>query len=185
MIAPLDETYDALILIGFHGKRGTAQAILDHTLTAKLHWVRINGREYGESGLAVAHAGHFGVPLAFASGDDKLAAEIRQLVPEAQSVVVKNTLGRTSAMCLSPANARGKIRKGVARALAGKVKAAPLRLPTPLKMEVELFDSGAVDQAICLTNVTRVGGRTIACEFDDMPSLSKFLSLLIRIIRIG
>ncbi|MBD3345530.1 MAG: peptidase M55 [Chitinivibrionales bacterium] len=182
MVAPLDSSFDAQILIGFHGKRGTARSVLDHTLTEKFHLIKINGVEYGEAAMAMAYAGELGIPTVFASGDDKLDAEIKQVIPNITTVVVKKTMSRTSALCFSPSQVRSQIRDGVRQALENRTTIKLFTPETPLELEIELFDSGAVDQAVCLPEVQRTGGRTITAKFENFSSLLKWFSILPNVI---
>ena len=73
----------------------------------------------GELGLNAAVAGAFGVPLAFASGDDKLAAEAQALLPGVETVAVKEGLAWSAARLLAPDATQAALRAGARRALTG------------------------------------------------------------------
>ncbi|KKL15671.1 hypothetical protein LCGC14_2503260 [marine sediment metagenome] len=48
----LDDSFDGLILLGYHAKAGTLHAVLEHTMSSA-SWCRlaVNGREIGEAGI--------------------------------------------------------------------------------------------------------------------------------------
>jgi len=124
MMAGIDEGFDVAMVVGYHAMAGTADAVLAHTYTDEIASVVVtNGPDgdlpTGELGLNAATAGAFGTPLAFASGDDKLAAEARSFVPGIQTVAVKDGLSWTAARLLAPDATRAALRAGARRALAG------------------------------------------------------------------
>ena len=178
MIAGLDETFAAVFLVGYHAKVGTAGGVMDHTYTARLNRVAINGREFGELGLAAAHAGSFAVPVALVSGDDKLREEAREFVPDALAAVVKTGLGRHSAECLSLGQARQAIREAAKQSLGRLNRMRPFTVRLPLTLEVEYPTTASVERAICLPGVERRGDRSIACTLDSVPELTGLLSVL-------
>jgi len=178
MVAGLDASYQALFLVGYHAKRGTANAILNHTYRGLYHRIAVNGQELGELGMAAAYAGSFGVPLAFASGDDKLAGEARELVPGVTAVVVKYATSVTTAKCLSPEAAREHIRAGAKQALGQLGAVKPFVIKPPLVLELEYADYTCLDRVVCLPGVERVGGRSIRCRFETMPALINFISVI-------
>jgi D-amino peptidase len=178
MIAGLDASFDALCLIGYHAMPGTPQAVMDHTYTGRFYRVRINGREFGELGLAAAFAGWHRVPLALVSGDDKLAAEARAFVPAAVAVVTKTGMGRHQAECLSPRVAQERIRAAAKQALAQLDTVQPLTLQPPLVLELEYPNTASADRAVCVPGVERTEARTVASTLDTVPDLVGLLSAL-------
>ena len=79
MVAGVELGVDGVCMIGYHS-RSKGRGILAHTINSfAFARIAINGVEYGEAGLYGALAGEFGVPVAFASGDDVFIAETRPL----------------------------------------------------------------------------------------------------------
>ena len=72
----------AVFYTGYHAKAGTPNAPLAHTWTGWVNDVRIDGRSTGEFGINAIVAGHFGVPVALVTGDDKAVAQTRALLGE-------------------------------------------------------------------------------------------------------
>ncbi len=130
-----DASFDALLLVGMHAMGGTPNALLPHSL-----W-EVNGGalHLGEGSMAAALAGHRGVPTVFASGDDKVTAELRGKIPGLRTVQTKKGLGAYQARSLVPARACALIAAGVMEALAHIKDIAPYRVPGPLRLN--LLDS--------------------------------------------
>lgn len=168
MVHGVDAGFDGLMFIGYHAKAGTADAILDHTyMSAIAYDIQVNGVSYGEFGLNAMLAGAFGVPAILISGDDKVIAEARELVPEIEAVVVKQAVSRTAAINLSPSAAQERIREGVARAIE-RLRTSPIEPFRPprgtLTLEVSFLYSSQADTAALLPGSRRVGARTIGFE---------------------
>ncbi|MGH9823509.1 MAG: M55 family metallopeptidase, partial [Blastocatellia bacterium] len=68
MMQSIDDTFDAVVFIGYHAGEGEADAVLAHTFSGK-ETVKLNGMIVPEAGFNAAIAGEFGVPVVFISGD--------------------------------------------------------------------------------------------------------------------
>src|SRR5262249_6399708 len=118
MMEGLDESFDAILFIGYHGSVGGHPALLSHTYNPRAIWeVRMASGTVGESALNGLVAAHYNVPIALVSGDDVTAAEARTLLPEVEAVVVKHSKGRFAAESLHPEAARRALQLGVQHAL--------------------------------------------------------------------
>jgi D-amino peptidase len=175
MVHGVDAGFDAALFVGYHARTGTAEAVLDHAYLGNVGFdMRLNGRPYGEFGLNAMLAGAFGVPVLMTSGDDKLAAEARALLPGIEAVVVKDAVGRTAARTVTPAVARRRVADGVRRALAGDLRAGLLRPPPPpFELEVVFLRAGMADVAAVMPGVERLDGRTVRWRGDDYVTTFK------------
>jgi len=136
-----DRSFDAMFFIGQHAMNLTPNANLCHTYSSKgIRRMLLNGQEIGEIGMRAALAGSFGVPVALFTGDDKACAEAKAILPAVELVAVKTSLGRTSALCLHPIEARKAIKAGVARALRRLGDYKPYLPPPPYEFIVEPYD---------------------------------------------
>lgn len=175
----LDESFDALFFLGQHAKAGTRDGNLAHSYSSKsIEYIRINGLELGEFGCRAALAGDHGVPTVFVSGDDKMAAEARDLIPHIVCAVVKSGLGPQVALHLAPEDARDVIRAKSAEA----VSLAPEMQPfTPFAAQPEGQDHrfrqeiriwGRTDPIFLLTmGFAQVSARTFVKEADSLLDL--------------
>ena len=125
----------------------------------KVFSVAMAGTEIGEFAINAMLAGHFGVPCAFISGDDKAVDEARALVPEIGAAAVKTSVSRTCTNALPPAVTGPLIREGVEDALAARLPAPVVWAGAPL--EVVFVRTHHCDAAAAQPEARRLDGRTI------------------------
>jgi D-amino peptidase len=95
----LDESFTGMILLGFHSKAGTENALLNHTYEPDIADINLNGISVGEIGMEGAVAGSFGVPILMYTGDSEGALEMKKLSPDTICVNVKESLSENGAVC--------------------------------------------------------------------------------------
>jgi D-amino peptidase len=168
MMHGVGDGFDAAMLLGYHARTGTADAVLDHAYLGSVGFdLRLNGRSFGEFGLNAMLAGSFGVPVVVTSGDDKLVAEALELLPRIEAVQVKQAVGRTAARTLTPAAARAIIAGAVRRALNGDLGVGILRPPAPpYELDVVFLRSVMADVAAVMPGTERLDGRTVRWRGD-------------------
>lgn len=88
-------------------------------------------------------------------------------IPGITVVPVKQALSRTAARCQHPAEARERIREGVARALAQHATVQPYVVDPPVELRVSFTNSVMADAAELMPSATREDGRTVRFELDD------------------
>jgi len=165
MMTGIDESFDAALFLGYHARAGAAAAVLEHTCAYKVFSVATGGQEIGEFGLNALLAGHFGVPCAFVSGDDKAVAEARELVPGIGAAVVKTSQARTSTRALPPTVTARLLREGVRTALTEKPPDAVKWAGAPLR--VVFVRTHHCDAAATQAGTQRLDGRTIEIAGDS------------------
>jgi len=139
------DSFDGLVLLGYHAMAGTPRAILEHTMSSRA-WQNfwLNGVRCGELGIDAAMAGDHGVPTVLASGDDKLCREARRFVKGIVTVQVKKGLDCQGGQLLPKARAHERIRKGAAEAVARCKEIKPYKVRHPVRMRLELVSRGSV-----------------------------------------
>ena len=120
----LDETCDAVLCLAQHAMAGT-NGVLAHS-----RW-QINGLDFGEAGMCMALAGHYGVPTVMVSGDNVATQQCRDLVPEIETAVVKEALSPYNAKSWTPAKAQELIREAVTRGLERRDEIPPFVIEPP------------------------------------------------------
>jgi D-amino peptidase len=167
MMQGVDASFEAAMLIGYHARVGTAEAVLEHTYSYDVAQVSVGNREVGEIAINAAVAGTFGVPVVLVSGDDKAVAEAKRDLPGVEGAIVKDGVARTAACLLSPSKARARLAEGVQRALASRGHwPSPLQLPEgPLR--VSFTRTGICDHVCRHPGVRRLDARTIEITGDD------------------
>ena len=183
MMEGIDSSFAAAMFIGFHARAGTTAAIIDHTYSLSILDVKLNGQEVGEYGLDAALAGYYGVPVIFLSGDRAATEQVRVFVPGIETVAVKDGIGRFAARTMNPQAARVAIAAGVRTAMGRRGQIAPVRLTTPITMELEVTNSGFADNVAMIPGTRRTGGRSVTYIASDMVTayrVSRLVPLLAR-----
>jgi D-amino peptidase len=172
MMEGIDSTFDAVIFIGYHAREGTPDAVLKHTMTGAID-VFINGTNMPEAGINGAIAGYFGVPVVFVAGDSAIVKQCREIFGEVEGVAVKEALGRAAKM-IHPQKAQQMIREKVEEALSNLNRFTPLRLETPITMEIQYKDEVDAARAAWFPTAERTGERTVSYTNEDLLEVLKF-----------
>lgn len=165
----LDGSYAALLLVGYHAKAGTRDAVLPHTWIGSLvHEIRVNGKVFGEAALNAAIAGAFGVPTVFLAGDEAACREVKADVsPQVVTVATKRATGPRAAVCKPPAQTEADIRIGVLTALQELKQFQPFRVEGPAEFAVVFHQVAQADRCAKHPAVERTGDREVRFRRDE------------------
>lgn len=141
MMQGLDDTFDGVFFVSYHGSMSGTPATLSHTYNPlAIGEVRLNGVVTGESGINALVALGYGVPVLLVTGDATTAAELRAFCPDAYAAVVKKSITRFAAESLHPSRAcaliRQTAREAVAAAATGAVGLPRIELPATLSVRM-------------------------------------------------
>lgn len=124
MLEGLDNTFNAVICIGFHARAGRL-GILSHSFMGhEIENMWLDGKLVGEIGLLHAAAKSIGVPVLFLSGDDAACAEMNDWDENVQTVAVKKAIDRFSAELLPLASAHQRIEDLTKKSIKSKINKA-------------------------------------------------------------
>lgn len=133
----MDESFDGVLLIGYHAMDDTVDGVMCHTFSSTTYqWIEINGRKVGEMAIDAAVAGERGVPAIFASSDDKGTAEAERFFPGVVTVTTKQGMGWNCAVSKHPRRVEREIFDAVQRAVAKRDAIKPFAFSSPLMMDV-------------------------------------------------
>jgi D-amino peptidase len=155
MMQGLDDSFDAIFFISYHGSMTGTPATLSHTYNPMaITEVRLNGTVAGESGInALVAAGH-GVPVVLITGDATTADELKPFYPQARSAVVKRSVSRFAAESLHPTKACELIRNAAREAVADLASASTApRITFPATLTVRLRNPDIAEMATWLARV--------------------------------
>jgi len=179
MMQGIDPTFAAAVFIGYHASEWTADAVRSHTISsARLLGVKLNGAEVSEGVLNAAIAGHFGVPVAFVSGDRLAVSQLQATVPGVEGVVVKEPIGYHSAQTLMPARTRTLIRDGVTRALKRLGGMQPYRIKSPIDLTVGFKLTIDAERAAYIPGLARADAHNVRGTFPDIIQVVKLVQIL-------
>lgn len=185
MAQGLDNTFDAVIFIGYHAKAGSAVGVLAHTGSGAIGDLRINGRSVGEAGMNILAAGALGVPVVAITGDQEAIAQARELVPNIEGVQVKEAIGTLAARSLRPEEARRRIREGTARALKRRKEISPVKPATPATFEVIFTQTALAAVAEEIPTVKRVNEHTVRFEAADFLQGYRLFRVLYKYLQVN
>ena len=95
MMEGIDDTFDAVVFIGYHAKAGTPDAPLAHTMSsANITDVSVNGVSLPEAGINGLIAGCYDVPVVFLSGDKAICDQAKGLFGVVETFAVLGPSGR-------------------------------------------------------------------------------------------
>jgi D-amino peptidase len=171
MMQGLDETFDAAFLVGYHGSISGRPSTLSHTYNPEVFAAaRVNGELVGESGINALVAEHYGVPIAFVSGDSVTRAETEPFAKGAVHVTTKESITRFAATNLHPDESCRLIREGAeqaARRVAeGGVPTPGITRPATLELDLQTGDMAEV--ATWARGVERTGERSVRIAGEDL-----------------
>lgn len=174
MMQGLDESFDAIFFIGYHGSISGAPSTLSHTYNPDVFSrASINGVEIGESGINALVADHYQVPIALISGDSVTMKQAEPFAPGAVRVITKESLTRFSARNLHPAESCRRIREGATAALHNVADGTvgPPGIDVPATLELEFQTSDMAEVATWVRGTARSGERSVAIEGDNLLEL--------------
>lgn len=123
----LDETVDLVFAIAQHAMAGT-NGVLAHSL-----WYA-NDLYFGEAGMCMAIAGSYGVPTVLVTGDNTTCSQVVELVPQMETVAVKQALSPYNARSWTPQRACEMIRRAAKTAVERRDEIPPFRLQPPFRV---------------------------------------------------
>jgi D-amino peptidase len=181
MMEGLDETFDAVIFVGYHAKAETSRGLFAHTGSGVLRDLTINGKSVGEGGMNAMLAAWYGVPVVMVTGDDVAVEQQKETVPGVRGVVVKRAIN-TRAVELRPlADTRREIQSAARDAVASARKPAQNRVAA-YTVRMEFRDPTIPEVATAFREVRSVSPYVVEFTRDAMPDAYRLIRVLYRFI---
>ncbi|HHV25794.1 amino acid amidase [Anaerosalibacter bizertensis] len=167
MVQGLDESFDALMYIGYHSWGGSNFNPLAHTMhNSAIDYIKLNGELCSEFLIHSYIAAYLGVPVAFLSGDKGLCEEVNRLNENIVTVAVNEGIGN-STISIHPDLAIAKIKKGVEEALKGDLNKYKIKLPDSFKLEIRYSTHQMAYRNSFYPNAKQIEAKTIVLNSDD------------------
>jgi D-amino peptidase len=181
MMEGLDETFDAVIFVGYHAKAESPRGVFAHTGSGVLRDLRINGRSVGEGGMNAMLAAWYGVPVVMVTGDDVAVEQQKETAPGARGVVVKRAIN-TRAVELRPlADTRREIQSVAKESVASVTKPARERL-SAYTVRMEFRDPTIPEVSTAFREVRSVSPHAVEFTRETMPEAYRLIRVLYRFI---
>lgn len=159
MVAGVDETFDAMIYIGYHSGASYNGNPLAHTMNTQNNYIRVNGENVSEFHMNSYMAAHYGVPAVFLSGDAQMCEKAQQLIPSLETVAVKHCIGNAT-FNINPAKACRQIEQGVESALK-KLTECRMSEPESYEVEINFKEATPAYRASFYPGVTQIDSKTV------------------------
>jgi D-amino peptidase len=181
MMEGLDETFDAVIFIGYHAKADAPRGLFAHTGSGVLRDLQINGRSVGEGGMNAALAAWHGVPVVMVTGDDAAVAEVKESVPAVRGVAVKRAINVRAVELKPLALARQEIQQTAREAVAAAKKPAAQRAG-PYRVQMR-FRTVTIPEVLgAFKEVESIAPDTVAFTRETMPEAYRLIRVFYRFI---
>jgi D-amino peptidase len=179
MMQGLDETFDGVFFLGYHTRNG-APGVLSHTMSHVIKNLIINGTIVGEFGINVLLAEYYKVPALLVTGDQELAKEVNEIVPNIPAAIVKRAFSRTSAHCLPPEKRKQVLQEMTVLALKNCQQASQPNIKQPFNMEIEFFHYGEAEMA-SLVPGSKQKDCTVSFESEDAREIYKAMRAMMNL----
>lgn len=176
--------YDAVAVVGMHAKTGS-EGFASHTYTLGIGF-HLNGMAVTETELVGYSWGRAGVPVVFASGDDRLRADLAGPMPWVEFVEVKAATSASTAEPRPVDEARADLTAGARRAmerfLAGEMKAQ--RLAEPVTATLAAVPPADLSVLEGVPGIDHADG-AVTFEASDFQAAYEGLVALVNVARTG
>jgi D-amino peptidase len=181
MMEGLDESFDAVIFIGYHAKAGHPAGLFAHTGSGVVRDVRVNGVSMGEGGLNTTVAAWYGVPVVLVTGDDVAVKQVAEIATAARTVAVKRAIN-PRAVELRPFREVHRDIESAAREGVAAARRFPPRRESSYRVDVQFQDVAIPEVAANIPGFERSAPDTITFTQETMPKAYTLIRVLYRYI---
>lgn len=181
MMEGLDETFDGVIFVSYHGSMSSKSSALSHTyFPSAFKEISINGVVSGEAGINALVALGYGVPVLLITGDATTAEEIEPFCPGVRSAVVKESISRFAANSMHPHEACELITQKAYDAVKNIATAAQVNIELPATLSLQFATSDYADLASRVSGFSRTGVMSGVIVHDDPIEIYRtFISIVL------
>lgn len=181
MVEGIDDTFEALFLIGYHGMARSPNGVWSHTLSGVIEKLIVNDMELGEGSLSAYLAGYYSVPTVLISGDDAAVGEVKNLIPQAEGITVKRTLDSGLSETIHPEVARERISEAATRVLSNLGKIKPPQLESPICPKLTLSKPEMAELISFIPQVEKTDAKTVSFTADSAMVAFKLLRVMLSV----
>ena len=175
MVQELDESFDALLMVGYHSMAGYGGNPLAHTMSSsKIDSIYINDQQASEFLLHGNIAAKLGVPLAFVSGDAGLCEEVLSVSPNTTTHATMVGVG-DSTISIQPEDSRVIIRRKVAEALKGNLQNCIWKHPQSFLLRIRFIKQQVAYRASHYEGAKLIDAKTVQYETSDYDNIMRFI----------
>ena len=177
MVQELDESYDALMFIGYHSAASRNTNPLSHTMATFLDYVKINGNLASEFLIHSYIAAYLGVPVVFLSGDQGLCDDVKRINENIATVAVKQGSGN-STINIHPELALDLIKEKTREILEKDISLCKIDLPNEFNLEIRYRNHKDAYKRMFYPGVTKIDNNTINYITNDYMEVLRLMNYL-------
>jgi D-amino peptidase len=175
MVQELDESFDALLMVGYHSFASSSSNPLSHTLSSStFNYIKLNGEFASEFLIHSYAAATKGVPVAFISGDEGICIEANKVNKNIKTVAVNKGVGN-SVISIHPKLAVEKIEEGVESILKGDIDKCKIELPEHFKIKLSYRKHTRAFKASFYPGMKQVSSTSLMFETDNYFEVLRML----------
>lgn len=178
MAQELDESYDAIMFVGYHSSGGKDYNPLSHTMNTNLDYIKINGKIASEFLIHAYIAAYLEIPVVFLSGDKGLCEEAKKLNPHIETVAVKEGKGR-STINIHPDLALEYIEERVEKALSKDISLCHISLPNEFVVEIRYRNHADAYKSSYYKGASQLDDNTIQYSSRDYMDILTMMNFLL------
>jgi len=176
MMFGLDDSFDAAMMIGYHSPATYAGNPLSHTLSSRrIHKILLNGELASEWLLNAYTAADKGVPVVFASGDERLGEHVKA---HHEEVLFHPTFASHGASVVYPHPEKNleAIRDLSAKALQKRIR--PLPVERPFRIEVVFTSHMEAYRKSFYPQAEKIDDTTVAFQSEAYRDIQTFIAFM-------
>ena len=181
MMEGLDETFSAIVFVGYHAKADHPAGLFAHTGSGVVRDLEINGRSVGEGGMNAALADWYGVPVVMVTGDDVAVKQVRESAREARGVEVKRAINVRAVELVPLAKARQDIETAAKESVAAAPRRNVVRAPE-YRVTMRFKNFVIPEIATAFEGIERPAPDTLSFTRKTMPEAYRLIRVLYRFI---
>ena len=178
MMGGLDDSFDAVMFIGYHSPSRSDGNPLSHTMNTRIHHVKINGVIASEFYINALYASYLGVPVAFLSGDKNMTKLARN---ENENIVTVATKEGVHGAVISqhPNITNQLIEDRVCEALSKDLKDNLITLPKHFDVEIQYKNHNVAYSNSFYPGCKLVGSDRVLYSNDDYYEVLRMLKFIL------
>jgi len=177
MVQELDDSFDAVAFVGWHGAAADGGNPLSHNWTGRFASITLNGTPLSEYRLHALLSARHGVPVVFLSGDAAICAEARQTNLAIITVETKTGKG-ASVITLTPAESCDRIEAGLRAALDAPLAAHALPREKHYQLDLRFSHHEMAYRKSFFPGASLIADDTIRIEASDIFEIARALAFM-------
>ena len=178
MMAGLNESFDAVMFIGYHSPASSEGNPLSHTMNLRNQYVKINGILTSEFYINALYASYLGVPVAFLSGDKELTRIVKEANEFIETVVTKEGI-HGAVISEHPSVTNKRIEETVKKALTKDLSKNIVELPKHFTVEIQYKKFNDAFNASFYPGCKQISSDKVVFESDDYYEVVRALKFIL------